>query len=787
MRKKLFTLSATAVAVVMTAGALTACTPEVEKPKLTDSPLTGVTLADFSEGSAETFFESDGWTNESVFNTWWKKSNVTYTDGAMHLGITENPDGSVETYDEYYGGEARSHQYFGYGDFKVKMKPAKAKGTASTFFTCTGPYDENEDGEPNPHDEIDIEFLGTDTTHVQFNYFVNGVGGHEYMHDLGFDASAEYHEYGYRWTKDYIVWFVDDEPVYKVTASEDNPLPSTPGRILMNHWCGTPEAEGWMGEYELDTTVTCDYKSVSTSATPIGTLPEKVEVEEFEGDWGAIEAIDPGFTSSDGTHTITVDGTSSHVVYEEVDGGSYNNITGNINEAATDKNWVHAVLENNGEKAVTFRLNVVSGGENIHALNSYAFVNGEVVTNTPFEGTIVTVEPGESAEMEIAYKGVANTLEFMLDSIRGSGTWAGDVTISEIKFAKQGEIVLPEEPSGENNGVTIDETNVKFSGSIPSYIINTDEESNSMKVTYADVAGGSYANISAAAAQLAQGKTTFTVKVKNNAAAPVKVRVDITGESGTATNLSATATNDVAINTDTVYGGSMFTLAEEGETLVTITYTSNGKNGKASKIMFFLDTWQWDDKETHAGDVTFSEMAFGGEEEVKEPEPPKEPEGDNVNLTFASATYTVDNAEDGVNVTYTDFKGNSYSTSTAEAATHAAGKNTFSLKIKNNGTEAVQARVDVLATEQIGNTAACNVSATAIGGTEVRTDTEWGGSFVTVAAGEEVTLIITFDGESDRGAVTVINVFLDSARGTEDLFSGNVTLSEFKFSSVTAE
>ena len=316
-----------------------------------------------------------------------------------------------------------------------------------------------------------------------------------------------------------------------------------------------------MGEYELDTTVTCDYKSVSTSATPIGTLPEKVEVEEFEGDWGAIEAIDPGFTSSDGTHTITVDGTSSHVVYEGVDGGSYNNITGNINEAATDKNWVHAVLENNGEKAVTFRLNVVSGGENIHALNSYAFVNGEVITNTPFEGTIVTVEPGESAEMEIAYKGVANTLEFMLDSIRGSGTWAGDVNISEIKFAKQGEIVLPEEPSGENNGVTIDETNVKFSGSIPSYIINTDEESNSMKVTYADVAGGSYANISAAAAQLAQGKTTFTVKVKNNAAAPVKVRVDITGESGTATNLSATATNDVAINTDTVYGGSMFTLA----------------------------------------------------------------------------------------------------------------------------------------------------------------------------------------------------------------------------------
>ena len=33
-----------------------------------------------------------------------------------------------------------------------------------------------ETGERNPHDEIDIEFLGKDTTHVQFNFFVDGKG-----------------------------------------------------------------------------------------------------------------------------------------------------------------------------------------------------------------------------------------------------------------------------------------------------------------------------------------------------------------------------------------------------------------------------------------------------------------------------------------------------------------------------------------------------------------------------------------------------------------------------------
>ena len=168
----------------------------------------------------------------------------------------------------YYGGEARTGLYYGYGDYIVKMKPSKAEGTASTFFTCTGPYDINAEGNPNPWDEIDIEFLGKDTTGVQFNYYVNGQGGHEYWYDLGFDASEEFHEYGFRWSEDAITWYVDGEAVYTVNASADNPLPSTPGRILMNYWCGTPDAEGWMGKYELSD-ATADYQWVKTTATGV--------------------------------------------------------------------------------------------------------------------------------------------------------------------------------------------------------------------------------------------------------------------------------------------------------------------------------------------------------------------------------------------------------------------------------------------------------------------------------------------------------------------------------------
>ncbi len=608
MRKNIKVLSAVILATVLAAGTLTACTP----------PLEGTVLADFSEGAAETFFDSDGWTNRDVFNVAWRKQNVTYKDGAMHLGISENPDGSMETNDGYFAGEARSYQYFGYGDYSVKMKPAKKAGTASTFFTCTGPYDENEEGEPNPHDEIDIEFLGSDTTKVQFNYFVNGVGDHEYMYDLGFDASEEYHEYGYRWTSEYIEWFVDGEPVHKVTATESTPLPTTPGRILMNHWCGTEEAEGWMGKYELDSSITCDYKSVKTTATPIGELPEKVDVEKFEGDWSAIDAVETGFTSAVDAYTIVNDGTTTDVTYTEVVGNSYNNVNMNVADVAAEKNWVHAVLVNNGEKEVKFRFNVVSGGDKVYALNSYALVNGELVTNMPFEGTVITVPAGERVEIEVSYKGVANTIEFMLDSIHTNDTAkAGDVTISDIKFAKQGDIIIPELPEDDNNGVDIDGTTVKFTSG-PAYVISTDADTNSMNVVYSDMAGATYANVAGNVVDLAADKNTLTVTFKNNGDTAVTVRTDLIGETKVGNtdvcNVSATADGGTALYTDIEWGGTTVVVAAGETVTLTVTYDGQSERGAIQRLQFYFDSSVHGDTDMHSGNVTISGISFSNVE-----------------------------------------------------------------------------------------------------------------------------------------------------------------------------
>ena len=212
-------------------------TPEIDLKKMS-ADLTG-TLADVSS-----IFEcSDGWTNGSMFNCTWRKANVVFSDGSMKLKIDLDGDGTGAI--PYSGAEFRSKDFYGYGMYEVEMKPIKNDGVVSSFFTYTGPSDNN------PWDEIDIEFLGKDTTKVQFNYFTDGHGSHEYIYELGFDAADDFHTYGFDWQEDKITWYVDGEEVY----TADKSIPSTPSKILMNVWPGTG-VDGWLNEFDGTTPLT---------------------------------------------------------------------------------------------------------------------------------------------------------------------------------------------------------------------------------------------------------------------------------------------------------------------------------------------------------------------------------------------------------------------------------------------------------------------------------------------------------------------------------------------------
>lgn len=820
MRKKLLvTLSALTLAATMSAGlfTLTACgnkdkdkdDDQQEQQQLTDKELEGEVLADWSEGKAEAVFESDGWTNGSVFNTQWSANNVSYENGAMKLTITDNPNGSVETNNEYFGGEGRTYQYFGYGDYEVCMKPAKKEGTASTFFTCTGDYDTNPNtGKPNPWDEIDIEFLGSDTTKVQFNYYVNGVGGHEHMYDLGFDASEEFHEYGFRWTKDYIVWFVDNEPVYKVEATADSAMPAAAGRILMNYWCGTEDAEGWMGEYSNPGTEGAEYKWVRTSAqAEWGEIPEEVEVEEFEGDWTATEALpieleaSANDTQTDYTIAAGSDGKSASVTWTKA--GTYNNVNYTIGaEDAADKNWLHMTLKNNSDTQTTnARINVRSvSGDLTTTTNSYGFGNGELLRTNAGEGTFIDLAPGEEVEIEIKYYGVISSVEIMLDSLQsGVVEKSGNITISDVKLAKQGEVVIPDAPESNNQGININGTNHEIAGDLGGtfYIINTSEDGNSIDVTYSAIPGASYKNVNITDIKTVAGdKTTLTFTAKNNGTENVTMRVDVIGEKAVVAannnyvcNTSATIDGEAAA-TDLAWGGSTFTLAA-GETYeIEVVY--DAKYVPAS-LQIMLDSSVYNDTATHSGDVTISDITFSGEyvpeegeEEGGEEQTPVTP-GESTGIDLDTVTvggnlvggtdpaYTATANEDNtLDISYNDIGGSSYKVVELQGiATSLQANNVFTATVTNNGTETVNLRVNLTA-NKVGNNDSCNVSATQ-DGTAVRTDADWGGSFFTIEAGATVTIQVVYD---NTRTLLAVQFMVDSSVGDATLRSGDITISD---------
>ena len=776
------------------------------KIELTDAPLEAEKIIDFANGAnPDVLFESDGWSNGDVFNVVWKKHNVFYGDGIMRLGITEEKatawidDAEVEY--SYTAGEARTQNYYHYGDYEVSMKPSANPGTASTFFTCTGPYDTkfvlDENGEymldengqritvANPHDEIDIEFLGKDTTHVQFNFFVDGKGGNEYMHELGFDASEDFHTYGYRWTETSITWFVDGEPVYKVTTDTSveeaanlrivEKIPQTPGRMLTNYWCGNERAVGWMGLYTGNTKDQgTEYQWMATSAQGAPLNPPEKPDDEVEGlDWSKIDAIAPTFETTE-LYTVTTEGTSANITYTEVGGSCYKNVEMDITEASAGKNYLHLVVTNNGENPVRFRVNVVdmalvdAGAQNM-STNDSATVNGNSAwTDHEWGGSFFDLAAGETYEIVIVFKGEVEKLQLMPDSSKNdSSVNAGNITISEIKFATVGEVEKPDEPQNPSEPVEtpttgdttalIDGVEVNFGGNTEVYGINANDADNTVNVKYNKVSTNTYLNVNAAIASVAAGKTDVSVKIKNNGTETVYITVKLEAAGAAA-----------------IVEGKMEIPAGEEHT-----YNGNFA-GVAEMLYFFIDTGWSQETTIHKGDVTITEIHFSGEGAPVDPpvNPPVNPpveDGLQLNFWTSSSDYTVN----GNNIKYNGL-GNSYSCAgSADIVAHAAGKNTFTVTITNNGTATSRVRIDIQGENQVGNHSVLNTGAT---GGDVWTDAEWGGSTVTVEAGASVTLVITYDIYTDRGEVANLVVFVDSGRGDGETYNSDITLSGMAFS-----
>lgn len=188
------------------------------------------------------------------FRTAWKsRSVVRDEDGGISLWLVPAPE---ESRKHFFGAEIQRSKRTHFGRYEVVMTAASGHGVISSMFTYTGAYF------GDPHEEIDFEFLGRDTTKVWLNRFVDGQKLPGRWVDLGFDAAEKPHLYTLDWLPDRLVWSVDGRELLRVT-SEEAAIPQIPQRIYLNIWGGGPGQAQWSGEAPGDTRTRARYYCLS--------------------------------------------------------------------------------------------------------------------------------------------------------------------------------------------------------------------------------------------------------------------------------------------------------------------------------------------------------------------------------------------------------------------------------------------------------------------------------------------------------------------------------------------
>jgi beta-glucanase (GH16 family) len=138
----------------------------------------------------------------------------------------------------------QSKFYMLFGRFEVVMKAARGKGIVSSAIL-----------QSEALDEIDWEFLGTNTTHALTNYFGKGNTtsfdrGKEYEMDPPQD---EFHNYTIIWTEEHIEWWLDGTRLRELLPSDaldGKNYPQTPMNVRMGVWAGGDKANNDPGVVE---------------------------------------------------------------------------------------------------------------------------------------------------------------------------------------------------------------------------------------------------------------------------------------------------------------------------------------------------------------------------------------------------------------------------------------------------------------------------------------------------------------------------------------------------------
>ena len=261
-----------------------------------------------------------------------------------------------------------------------------------------------------------------------------------------------------------------------------------------------------------------------------------------------------------------------------------------------------------------------------------------------------------------------------------------------------------------------------------------------MAVSYTGMVGNCYKNIWTDISAIAADCNTFSMKVTNNGTKAVRVRIDIESQTQMTANTTCcnkSATQDGSdVFTDLEWGGSAFVVQPGTTAVLKVVYN---ETKLPTNLKIFVDSHQWDDPTTHDGSIVISEMEFvydAGEapkfpiwsdvpflpiipgtpsqpDTPSQPEAPAEPISPDLAFNVDDNRYTIESENKVINVKYNG-PGTGWKPVTAEIASCANdGRDTLTFIVTNNGDSESHVRFDVQGTTKVGNTDACNVSATA--------------------------------------------------------------------------
>ncbi|MCX7560516.1 family 16 glycosylhydrolase [Sulfitobacter sp. F26204] len=169
------------------------------------------------------------------FDTDWRANQVQTGDGlVLRLDRQSGKENA------FVSGSVRRETITGFGRYEATMRPARGSGLVTGFFTYTGP------AYGTRHDEIDIEFLGKNTSQIHVAWFVDGQLTNHFI-DLGFDAADRARSYAFDWLPDRLRWWADGQMILEVTE-QDAALPKIPSRLFINLWAADPSISVWSGD-----------------------------------------------------------------------------------------------------------------------------------------------------------------------------------------------------------------------------------------------------------------------------------------------------------------------------------------------------------------------------------------------------------------------------------------------------------------------------------------------------------------------------------------------------------